>query len=217
MLILSHFLSKETPMYGNGPGIKLEHDKQINTGDSCNTMNVSFSNHSGTHIDLPSHFNSNGKTLNDYGPGFWQFNNVELIDVSAKVNDCMIINSETLPILENIKTELLLIKTGYGRYRGTDRYTMTPPGLSSELAPFIRKKLPNLRCIGMDIISISSYSNRDEGRKAHKAFLNPDKEEPILIIEDMKLDVNGPFTKVLVAPLLINDADGSPCTIFANY
>ena len=67
----------------------------------------------------------------------------------------------------------------------------------------------------MDLISISSYSNREEGRKAHHAFLNPDEGEPILLIEDMKLDTNSSFNKVIVAPLLIDNADGSPCTVLA--
>ena len=67
----------------------------------------------------------------------------------------------------------------------------------------------------MDLISISSYSNREEGRKAHHAFLDSDKGDPILLIEDMKIDTDGPFNKVIVAPLLIDSADGSPCTVLA--
>ena len=67
----------------------------------------------------------------------------------------------------------------------------------------------------MDLISISSYSNRDEGRKAHHAFLNPIEGEPILLIEDMKLDHVTRLKKVIVAPLLIDNADGSPCTVLA--
>jgi kynurenine formamidase len=68
----------------------------------------------------------------------------------------------------------------------------------------------------MDLISVSSYCNRLEGRKAHYAFLNPEEGEPILLIEDMKLDIDGPIDKVIVAPLLIDKADGSPCTVIAH-
>ena len=46
-------------------------------------------------------------------------------------------------------------------------------------------------------------------------FLNPDEGEPILLIEDMNLNNEGPFNTVIVAPLLINNADGSPCTVLA--
>ena len=215
MEYLSYYISENTPSYGNGEGIIISPDKETNKGDSCNTINLTLSNHSGTHIDLPYHFNPNGKTLNDYSPSFWQFQFVEIIDLSGKVSDCQIIEPELLLKLKNKKTELLLIKTGYGVHRGTDRYTLTPPGLSADLAPFLRKNFPQLRCIGMDLISISSYSNRKEGRKAHHAFLNPKEGEPILLIEDMKLDIEGPFKKVIVSPLLIDKADGTPCTVMA--
>ena len=67
----------------------------------------------------------------------------------------------------------------------------------------------------MDLISVSSYSNRSEGRKAHQAFLKPEIGNPILLVEDMKLNIKGPFSKVIVAPLLIDKADGAPCTVLA--
>ena len=143
-------------------------------------------------------------------------NNIELINLSGKVDDCQIIGPELFPDLENLDADLLLLKTGYGAKRGTDHYTLTPPGLSYELASFFRSKFPKLRCIGMDLISVSSYSNRLEGRKAHHAFLNPEEGDPILLIEDMKLDTVGPFSKIIVAPLLIDKADGVPCTVIAH-
>ena len=34
------------------------------------------------------------------------------------------------------------------------------------------------------------------------------------IIEDMKLEGNSSFKKVIVAALMIENADGTPCTIF---
>jgi len=207
-VFLSYVLSENTPLYGEGTGIAFLPDKQIHNGDSCNTMMLTFPSHSGTHIDLPYHFNPKGKKLNDYGANFWVFNQVETVDLTGSVCDGQIIKPEILPHIENCE------RTGYGNYRGTDRYKMTSPGLSSELAGYFRQVFPKLRCIGMDLISISSYSNRDEGRNAHHAFLNPDEGEPILLIEDMKLDKIGPFNKVLVAPLLIENLDGAPCTVF---
>ena len=215
MIHLSYFISEKTPLYGNGRGLQFAPDKEMSKGDNCNTTNLSLPNHSGTHIDFPYHFNPAGKTINDYSADFWQFDHVEITDLSGKVADCQIIGPELFSDLRNLETQLLLIKTGYGAYRGTDRYTLTPPGLSANLAPFLRKKFPKLRCLGIDLISVSSYSNREEGYKAHHAFLNPHEEEPILLIEDMKLDTDGPLNKVIVAPLLIDNVDGAPCTIFA--
>ena len=211
---LSYTLSENTPLYGNGSGIVIQPENELINGDSCNTLRMKLPNHSGTHIDFPAHFSLSGKTLSDYSAAFWIFDRVQIVDISGGVSDTKIIDSSLFPELTDKNVELLLIKTGYGKYRGTDRYSLTPPGLSSELAPFLRMNLPDLRCIGMDLISISSFSNRVEGRKAHKAFLNPEIGEPILLIEDMKLDSGGPFRKVIVAPLSIENADGAPCTVF---
>jgi len=211
---LSYHISEDTPLYGNSKGIIISADKQIKEGDSCNTLNLQFSNHTGTHIDFPHHFDASGKTINDYNAEFWQFDNVEVIDLSGKINDSEIIGTKYFEKLTNKTIDLLLVKTGYGKFRSTKKYTITPPGISSKLAPFFRKKFPNLRCIGMDLISISSYANREEGRKAHHAFLNSNEGSPILLLEDMKLDSTGPFSRVIIAPLLLDKADGVPCTVF---
>ena len=76
---------------------------------------------------------------------------------------------------------------------------------------------PQLCCISMDLISVSSYSNREEGRKAHHTFMNPNKGEPILLIEDMKLDTERLFNKVIVSPIIIDNVDGLPCSIIVYY
>ena len=135
---LSYFLSENTPLYANSKGIHFAPDKETNKGDSCNTMNLSLPNHSGTHIDFPYHFNPEGKTINDYPTEYWHFDHIETIDLSGKVDDRQIIGPDFFSGLGNLATELLLIKTGYGKYRGTDRYTVTPPGLSADLALFLR-------------------------------------------------------------------------------
>ena len=214
MKLLSYYISENTPLYGNGKGISIISDKSIAAGDSCNTSILTFPNHVGTHIDLPCHFDPAGKSLSDFEPRFWEFEEVEIQDISNEITESELIGSHHLNNLNNLETELLIIKTGFGDFRGTDKYTLTPPGLDSQLAGYLRERLPYLRCIGMDLISVSSYSNRDEGRKAHHAFLNPKHGDPILLIEDMKLDECSDLNRVIVAPLLIKNANGVPCTIF---
>jgi len=215
VIYLSYILTMDTPLYGNGKGISISPDKNIIDASSFNTMNFSFPNHSGTHIDFPYHFDTEGKTLSDYPADFWVFNSVELVDVSGLIEGGQMVEPSMFPKLVKKDIDLLLIKTGYGKYRGSDRYTLSPPGISSDVADWVRKNYPTVRCVGMDLISVSSYSNRGEGRKAHRSFLAPESGYPILLIEDMMLDYGGPFEKVIVAPLLVEGADGSPCTVLA--
>ena len=69
--------------------------------------------------------------------------------------------------------------------------------------------------VGFDFISLSPYQNKEEGRKAHRTFLDPDGEnQPVLIIEDMDLEGDLSFMKqVWVAPWLIKGVDSAPCTV----
>lgn len=213
ILHLSYFLSDSTPLYGKSIGIKINKEKSMIKGDNCNTTLITLPSHAGTHIDAPYHFDPSGKTISDYPAYFWIFNDVEIIDISNRVNDSQMIEPGMLRELYNHNVDLLIIKTGYGKFRGTDQYTLTPPGISSAVANWIREKYCSVRCLGMDLISVSSYSNREKGRKAHQAFLRPEEGEPILLIEDMKLDSVGPLEKVIVSPLLIDSSDGAPCTV----
>jgi len=68
----------------------------------------------------------------------------------------------------------------------------------------------------MDLISVTSREHREEGRAAHRAFLDPAGEgNPVLLIEDMALaHVRGALRAVCVSPLRVRDADGGPCTVF---
>ena len=67
-----------------------------------------------------------------------------------------------------------------------------------------------------DFISLSSYQNRTLGRKSHKKFLI---ENDILIIEDMDLNyIKGKkIISISAFPLLIDQVDGSPITVIAEY
>jgi len=76
MIYLSYPLSEKTPLYGGEKGVTLFQDRKQSEGASCNTMNWSFPNHAGTHIDAPYHFDSSGKQLCDYPPEFWIFDTV---------------------------------------------------------------------------------------------------------------------------------------------
>jgi kynurenine formamidase len=214
MVYLSYELSESTPLYGGSKDVKLVQARQMIKGDTCNIMNLSFPTHCGTHIDLPYHFDPEGQTLSDYSADPWLFDKIEVIDISGKVNDKQMIKQDMFPQFNKKDIDLLLIKTGYGQYRGTDRYTMTPPGIASEVADWLRVTHPTVRCVGMDLISVSSFSNREEGRRAHRAFLAPESGKPILLLEDVKLEHNGPYERVIIAPLLIEGADGAPCTVF---
>ena len=216
VVYLSHFLSGETPLYGGEKSIQVINKTSIKHGDTANTLNLVLPNHAGTHVDVPYHFFTEGKKLSDFDASFWVFYYPQIVDVPS--GDGYLVTYDD--IAENIseKTDLLLIRTGYERYRNKPRYWQKIPGLAPDLAIGLRSNYKDLRAVGVDTISITSRLHRATGRDAHRAFLESNHNGcPIIIIEDMKLsNYSCMFKQVIVLPLLIKDSDGAPCTILAK-
>jgi arylformamidase len=217
VIYLSHYLDNDTPGYGGSKDdIKITAKSCMNHGDSSNSLKLELKNHVGTHIDLPRHFDPKGKTLNDYPAFFWEFFHVKLLDLPCEPSH--LISFDELEKTLDQKTECLLVRTGFESRRRSESYWKENPGFLPETGKKLRERFKKLRIIGFDFISLTSYSHRELGREAHKAFLGPlDEHEPLLIMEDMKLSVltKSP-EKILVAPLLLANADGCPISVFAS-
>ena len=217
-LFLSHPYTSKTPSYGNRDMVKVTVNSSIRSGETANSSCWVFTNnHIGTHVDVPFHFNENGKKVGDYSVDNWVFTEVELIDIPC--TEGILIGENEIEQFElNPKMEILLIRTGFEENRGTDNYWNDNPGLSYDLAPYLRRKFPALRCVGFDFISLTSWKYRKEGRESHKIFLAPQaNENPILAIEDMSLkNVIAKINWLVVAPIIVEDGNGAPVTVIAS-
>ncbi len=219
VILLSHFICKNTPLYGNSGKIEIIQDRSISKGDTCNTFSIVFSNHTGAHIDCPFHFDNEGKKICDYKITDFIFTNPALIDIPKNAGELIIPPDFEKKIIYKIckKADILLIKTDFEKFRGTDKYILNNPGISEEAIRYIRLNFPNVRAVGIDTISISSYMQRQEGKKAHCAALCEKPE--ILLIEDMRLSeisMRDKLKKLYCIPLFIEEIDASPVTIFAE-
>jgi len=216
-ILLSHILDVNTPSYGGRDKLIIEHTSRIKDGKSANSSKWTFtSNHLGTHVDVPRHFFDNGKTITDYSPSEWIFYMVQVLDVP--INTGRLIRIKDIDQNINKDIDLLIIRTGYEKFRKIEKYWNDNPGLAPELGVWLRKEFKDLRAIGFDFISLTSWKFRDIGKKAHRAFLDPDgKNSPIRIIEDMSLAcINNEISEVIVAPLFINKSNGSPVSVFSK-
>lgn len=211
MKFLSYQLDENTPTYGNGSRFKRVLDKCIEHGASCNQLTFTVGNHVGTHLDCPYHFSQDGLKVTDYPADFWLCRNISLVEVPESD---MLIDLEKYKLQIRPDSDLVLIKTGFCHKRDQQVYWSENPGIASRSADFLRKHCPDIKFLGMDVISLTSYVNRDEGKKAHQSFLQ-NKEKAILLIEDMDLrDLLHAPNEVLISPLRISEADGGPVTVF---
>jgi arylformamidase len=218
IIYLSHPYNDSTPSYGDRDQVEISPNSSIQSGETANSSRWVFTNnHIGTHVDVPYHFDLSGKEILDYAPREWIFNKVGLVDIHCE--EAHLIEAQDL-LDDSIDSdiELLLIRTGFERYRGGEKYWKDNPGISSKLPEYLRKQFPQLRCVGFDFISITSWRHRDIGRESHLAFLKPPENQcPLLAIEDMSLNnINGNIDWAIVSPLLIQNGNGSPVTVFAN-
>lgn len=210
---LSHFLDEHTPLYGGAKGVSIIPDRDISNGDTANTKLVTLHNHSGTHIDFPNHFFVDGKKSNHYQANFWVFENPYIIDKLCNTDEIIDFTvKELFQIPPN--TDFLIVNTGFHKYRNEERFWKNNPGFSPFLAAKLKDRCKSLRVLGMDSISLTAFQNRELGRAAHRAFLG---EHNILIVEDMNLtQLDFSPTKLMCAPLLLNNVDGAPVTIIAE-
>lgn len=210
---LSYFMDENTPLYGGSKGVSVKEDRSISKGDTANTKQLTLLNHSGTHIDYPNHFFADGATSELYAAKEWIFTSPALISLSAKEGELILLTQGQLESIP-ADTDFLILKTGFGQFRSAEKYWKNNPGLSPKMAAQLRERAPRLKVIGMDLVSITSFQNREAGREAHRNFLGGDA--PILLVEDMDLSlVEKSPDMIMCFPLMIKGLDGAPVNIIA--
>lgn len=218
--LLSFSLSATTPAPGARTPLRLQVDESIEQGHLGNTFYYTAWNHAGTHIDAPAHMLRAGKPITDFQIHDFIYEYPCVVDVPK--GDSELITSMDLQPYEEIiaKCDLLLLRTGFTRYRATDpvRYRDQNPGLSTDVASYLNStRFPLLRAIGIDTISMAATTHVLEGVQAHKILFAREDGSSVFLIEDV--DLTSDLTRlrrVFVVPLFIEGLDSSQCTIIAE-
>jgi kynurenine formamidase len=197
---LSQTFKTSMPVY---PGTQpiIIHEAYSIDNDGFKETCLSFFTHTGTHIDVPAHIFSDGKSIDSfecnkfYGPGMI----IECACVSV-INETLI----TEAYYNGNKPDFLLFHTGWSDFWGNDKYFDGFPLLSDE-AVILISRLP-LKGIGIDAISIDAVGNNQLTN--HKIILGSD----MIIIENL-CNLRQLIHKEFIfsaLPLKIEGADGSP-------
>lgn len=202
----------KTPLYPNTPPPIIHSLRSTEKGDAANTSAITFSTHSGTHIDAPLHFCPGGKTISGCLTSDSTFFPAYCIDINKAESEEITVTDLEHCIAPVKDAEALLIHTGWDAVRlmDPDRYSHDHPWISPEVPQFLREKCPHLRLFGIDQISISSVLHREVGHESHRKFLCEGR--PILILEDLNLSdtrIMGSF-RLHIYPFMIDEIDGVP-------
>jgi kynurenine formamidase len=215
---LSYPIKKTVPGYGN-PRKKLAilQTRSMRQGDACDIFSFTMDNHWGTHVDCPAHFLKGGKRVADLPPETWRFRFPQIVSVKLEAGELM--TPEHLASSIKSRTDLLLLRSGWSKFRGTARYSRKNPGVHASVGRLLRTRYPKIRAIGFDWVSLSSFLHREAGWDAHRAFLDSKLPgSPILILEDMDLRAaDSRIREVWALPLRIDGIDSAPCTVVGVF
>lgn len=221
-VILSYPIENNSPHYIGTTKPTLDAITQIKNGDDYNTYKITVGNHTGTHIDAPKHFVDTGKSIIDYSIQDLNFKNTLVISCPKKPQE--LIEVEDIYGTDLGGCECLLFKTGFGRYRASDlqKYLTESPGISVETVDWIRTNHPQIRCLGIDTISISRYQDEENAKKTHITGFKTSAKygEPLLFIEDMNLsnvNDNQTLNELMAVPWQIAGVDSAPCIVIGFF
>jgi arylformamidase len=172
--------------------------------DRVRLSSMHCSNHTGTHVDAPSHFLKDGITI-DKMP-------LELFFGDAVVLDCTNIKekitAENLAVHEEkIKQNLfILFKTKNSFLKPDAPFDVDFVYLEKSAAAYLASK--KIKGIGFDYLGIEREQKNHE---THSIFM----ENTITIVEGLRLShINPGIYQFFATPLLINKSDGAPARAF---
>jgi arylformamidase len=220
-ILLSYYIDNNSPYYIGTTKPVIMPKNEISSGDDYNTHIIKVENHCGTHVDAPKHFIDDGRGISDYDVNELIFKHPLVIECQKGPSELITVNDISKIAFEGF--DCILFKTGFGKYRKKDlnKYLTRNPGIAPETVHWLREEYHNVKCLGIDCISVSRYNDEEIAKKTHvNAFKDSENYgDPVLLIEDMNLEEvveKQKFSSVLVIPWQIKDIDSAPCTVIAN-
>ncbi|MBU8754445.1 arylformamidase [Priestia megaterium] len=163
---------------------------------SVNVGKITMSIHTGTHIDAPFHFDSNGKKVIDLDLDLY-IGRTKVVHIPA--NKSIGINELSDVNLKSVTR--LLIRTDAWQDRSV--FPETIPYIEPSLASYLAKF--GIRLLGIDLPSVDPLDSKELAAHHELAY------HKIHILEGVLLDKipSGDY-ELIAAPLPLVEADGSP-------
>ncbi|WP_028400182.1 arylformamidase [Ectobacillus panaciterrae] len=193
---ISRKLERGTPTWPGDTPFSYEVSWTKEQSGSVNVGKLTMSIHTGTHVDAPFHFDSEGKRIYDLDLNIYA-GPARIIDMSGRES----IGASDLQDVDLTGTERLLLRTG--SWKDPDEFPQTITYLRADLAPYLAEK--GVRLIGVDVPSVDPLDSKELA--AHHSL----HMHQIHILEGIDLDRIEPGDYELIAlPLPLAEGDGSP-------
>lgn len=204
---LTENLNNNTIVYPGDPKFTCNEISSLKNGDKFRLCHFHLGNHTGTHIDYPSHVFETGKNSSDYSiedhVGIALI--IDLTSEEGLVNDIMLLQYKD----KIKKCDFVFFKTKNSISGVKNKFSDNYVYIDISAAKFITEL--GVKIVGIDYLSVDSFD--DGNLTIHKTFL----EKNILIIENLKLICTEQgFYKTYILPLKVENMDGLPVRILAE-
>jgi arylformamidase len=197
---ITQTIHNEMPVWPGDPEVKLEWLSRISEGGEVNLTKIHMCAHAGTHLDMPSHFIDDGKTLDDLDLKIL-IGRAKVISVPPEVK---VIDDVFLKKISLAGIERILFKTSNSAF-----VKETPQSFHQDFVALDEsgaKFLADVGCklVGIDYMSIAIF---DEPVGGHLPLL----EAGIVVLEGITLDGVEPGDYQLIAlPMKLGGREGAP-------
>lgn len=197
---ISLTISPTMPTWPGDTTVTLERVKKLEQGANSNVSRLNMSVHTGTHVDAPFHFLSDGKTAE----------RLQLKSLTGRAYVLHLPNVEliTATVLENAdippRTRRLLFKTKNSQYWARQDPNFQPEfvAISADGAEFLVKR--GVKLVGVDYLSVAPYNN---SKLTHEIFL----KAGVVVVEGLNLsEINQGRYTLYCLPLKLAGSDGAP-------
>ena len=220
LISFSHHLSETTPFYKALRAPRLERLYDLSKGDACNSFYLTTSNHAGTHVDGPNHFNPAGRQIAEYDLSELVFTRPDVVDIQLDADELILPEHLTKCNECRSDCDFLFVRSGFGKFRtDAEKYIEHNPGFSAAAADFVMDRFKGLKAVAVDFASIAAMEHMEEGCEAHRVFLGCGQyhDRPVLLVEDIRIPDPLPHLhKIYLIPWLVDGLDSAPCTLFAE-
>lgn len=191
-------ISNEVTTYKNRKDVQIKHIKAFHEHGVRESM-ISMGLHTGTHIDMPSHFLQQGEDSN--------FLSLEQINGRCQVIDLTDVE-EKISVADlqkyDINTDIVVMKTKNSYQDATGEFDNTFIYLDASAANYLITAFPQLKSIGIDYLGIE---RNQPAHLTHRTLL----EDGIIIVEGLRLaDVDAGFYELACLPLKIEHVEALP-------
>ncbi|MFD1019974.1 arylformamidase [Thalassobacillus hwangdonensis] len=196
LIDITMMLNEQTPPWPGDEPYRYGLTWTMEDTGSVNVGNISMSNHTGTHVDAPFHYDNDGKKIAELPP-------------ERFIGEALVVNMEGKQVvaasdlqeydLADVSKVIVQSNSWKDRTQFPQDYTV----LGDDLGPFLKENGINL--IGVDTPSVDPETSKELA--AHHSLYAND----VLILEGLLLDEVQPGNYELIAfPLKMEEADGSP-------